>query len=122
MPLARSREASLSASPCFCHSGGENDVSGPAHQTPVRTPACLFENSRFIDLGLLLKFTLESVMMDSGQRRLGILAGSDIMSRVDDESNDDFVVHKQSRDRIDLHVEQALEHIGGGGISGAGVV
>lgn len=37
----------------------------PGYQTPVRTPACLFENSRFIDLGLLLKFTLESVMMDS---------------------------------------------------------
>lgn len=37
------------------------------------------------------------------------------MSRVDDESNDGFVVHKQSGDRIDLHVEQALEHIGGEG-------
>lgn len=45
--------------------------------------------------GLLLKFTLENGMMDNGQG-VGILSGSDIMSCVDDESNDGFVVHKQS--------------------------
>lgn len=39
---------------------------------------------------------------------MGIFSWSDIMSRVDDKSNDGFVVHKQSRDRIDLHVEQLL--------------
>lgn len=49
---------------------------GPDYQTPFHTPACLIENSRFIDLGcLLLKFTLESVMMDSGQREWEFLHG-----------------------------------------------
>lgn len=35
------------------------------------------------------------------------------MSRVDDESNDGFVVHKQSGDRTDLHVEQLLNILWG---------